>query len=94
MFIVGLGWVSDMTSRRALVFDLVGEALLDKAMAMEAMSLAMGMVFGALVGYGVMNLVMTSTPLACRILRMIFIAASCPSKREAAVTILTLFCGI
>jgi MFS family permease len=50
MFIVGFGWVSDMTSRRALVFDLVGDALLDKAMAMEAMSLAMGMVFGALVG--------------------------------------------
>lgn len=50
MFMVGFGWVSDMTSRRALVFDLVGEALLDKAMAMEAMSLAMGMVFGALVG--------------------------------------------
>ena len=50
MFIVGFGWVSDMTSRRALVFDLVGEPLLDKAMAMEAMSLAMGMVFGALVG--------------------------------------------
>lgn len=50
MFVVGFGWVSDMTSRRALVFDLVGEPLLDKAMAMEAMSLAMGMVFGALVG--------------------------------------------
>ena len=50
MFVVGFGWVSDMTSRRALVFDLVGQELLDKAMAMEAMSLAMGMVFGALVG--------------------------------------------
>lgn len=50
MFIVGLGWVSDMTSRRALVFDLVGEDRLDNAMAMEALSLSLGMVFGALVG--------------------------------------------
>lgn len=50
MFIVGLGWVSDMTSRRALVFDLVGEEHLDNAMAMEALSLSAGMVFGALAG--------------------------------------------
>lgn len=50
MFLVGIGWVSDMTSRRALVFDLVGERLLDKAMAMEALSLSLGMVLGALVG--------------------------------------------
>jgi len=50
MFIVGLGWVSDMTSRRALVFDLVGEDRLDNAMAMEALSLSLGMIFGALVG--------------------------------------------
>lgn len=50
MFVVGLGWVSDMTSRRALVFDLVGEDRLDNAMAMEALSLSLGMVFGALVG--------------------------------------------
>ncbi|MDG1088902.1 MAG: MFS transporter, partial [Acidimicrobiales bacterium] len=34
MFLVGIGWVTDMTSRRALVFDLVGEARLDSAMAM------------------------------------------------------------
>ena len=50
MFVVGLGWVSDMTSRRALVFDLVGEERLDNAMAMEALSLSAGMALGALVG--------------------------------------------
>lgn len=50
MFIVGIGWVTDMTSRRALVFDLVGESQLDGAMAMESLSLSMGMVLGALVG--------------------------------------------
>ncbi|MDB4109896.1 MFS transporter [Acidimicrobiales bacterium] len=50
MFLVGIGWVTDMTSRRALVFDLVGEARLDSAMAMESLSLSMGMVLGALIG--------------------------------------------
>lgn len=50
LFIVGIGWVTDMTSRRALVFDLVGPSRLDNAMAMESLSLSMGMVLGALVG--------------------------------------------
>ncbi len=50
MFLVGIGWVTDMTSRRALVFDLVGDARLDHAMAMESLSLSSGMVLGALVG--------------------------------------------
>ena len=34
MFAVGIGWVTDMTSRRALVFDLVGGARIDSAMAL------------------------------------------------------------
>lgn len=50
MFVVGLGWVSDMTSRRALVFDLVGQERLDSAMAMESLSLSSGMALGSLVG--------------------------------------------
>jgi predicted MFS family arabinose efflux permease len=50
MFIVGVGWVTDMTSRRALVFDLVGEQRIDSGMAMESLSLSSGMVLGALVG--------------------------------------------
>lgn len=50
MFVVGFGWVTDMTSRRALVFDLVGDRRFDSAMAMESLSLSMGMVLGALVG--------------------------------------------
>jgi predicted MFS family arabinose efflux permease len=50
MFAMGLGWVSDMTSRRALVFDLVGDGRLDNAMAIESLSLSLGMAFGALVG--------------------------------------------
>ncbi|MEL6982646.1 MAG: MFS transporter, partial [Actinomycetota bacterium] len=50
MFVVGIGWVTDMTSRRALVFDLVGPKRLDSAMAMESLSLSSGMVLGALAG--------------------------------------------
>ena len=50
MFIVGIGWVTDMTSRRALVFDIVGPEHLDRAMAMESVSLSTGMAVGALVG--------------------------------------------
>ncbi len=50
MFIVGIGWVTDMTSRRALVFDLVGPDRIDNAMAMESLSLSAGMVLGALAG--------------------------------------------
>ena len=50
MFVVGLGWVSDMTSRRALILDLVGSDRLDKAMAMESLSLSTGMVLGAVLG--------------------------------------------
>lgn len=50
MFTVGVGWVTDMTCRRALIYDLVGEANIDDAMAMEALSLSLGIIFGALVG--------------------------------------------
>ncbi|MEM7323473.1 MAG: MFS transporter [Actinomycetota bacterium] len=50
LFLVGIGWVTDMTSRRALVYDLVGDDRLDHAMAMESISLSVGMILGALVG--------------------------------------------
>jgi len=50
MFAVGIGWVTDMTSRRALVFDIVGPENLDRAMALESVSLSSGMAVGALVG--------------------------------------------
>jgi MFS family permease len=50
LFAMGVGWVSDMTSRRALVFDLVGDGRVANAMALESVSLALGMAFGALVG--------------------------------------------
>ncbi len=50
LFAGGIGWITDMTSRRALIFDLVGPGRLNNAMALESLSLSSGMVMGALVG--------------------------------------------
>ena len=50
LFVAGTGWVGDMTSRRALVLDLVGPKNLHKAMALETISLASGIVVGNLLG--------------------------------------------
>ena len=46
----GFAWVSDMTSRRALVVDIVGAARLDNAVALESTSQSSGMVVGNLLG--------------------------------------------
>ena len=55
LVLVGIGWVGDMTSRRTMVFDLVGERHLDNAMALEGMSLAFGMTIGNMVGGSVIE---------------------------------------
>lgn len=54
---VGLGGVVDMTSRRALVFDLVGDARATNAIALESLSMAGGTTLGALFGGAVINFV-------------------------------------
>jgi predicted MFS family arabinose efflux permease len=50
MALVGVGWVVDMTSRRALVYDLVGRRHIDNAMALESLSMSAGMALGTLFG--------------------------------------------
>lgn len=50
MAMVGIGWVVDMTSRRAFIYDLVGPAAIDNAMALESFAMALGMIFGTLFG--------------------------------------------
>ncbi|MFN0148627.1 MAG: MFS transporter [Dehalococcoidia bacterium] len=57
MVAVGLGGVVDMTSRRALVFDLVGDARATNALALESMSMAGGNTLGSLFGGAVINFV-------------------------------------
>ena len=48
--VVGVGWVLDMTCRRAMVSEVVGSDLLANAMALESVSLAAGLALGTLVG--------------------------------------------
>ena len=50
MLTIGLGMVVDMTSRRALVYDLVGPANVTNALALEAFAMTSGTLFGGLVG--------------------------------------------
>ena len=50
LLLAGIGWVGDMTSRRALVFELVGNQRLDNAMAYESFALATGVAVGNLIG--------------------------------------------
>lgn len=50
MIVIGLGGVIDMTSRRALVFDFVGEARVTNALALESLSAMSGNLMGAVLG--------------------------------------------
>lgn len=53
---VGIGQVVDMTNRRALVHDIVGDRLFGNAMALEALSMAAGNMLGSLTGGTVIGL--------------------------------------
>jgi len=57
MLAVGIGGVLDMTSRRALVFDLVGAERVTNAMALEAMAQTGGTMIGTLLGGAITNVV-------------------------------------
>jgi len=57
MLAVGLGGVIDMTSRRALVYDFVGERLVTNALALEALSMTGGNMLGSLTGGAVINFI-------------------------------------
>ena len=50
LIMVGSGWVLDMTSRRAMVYDLVGPGRIDNAMGLESVSSAAGLALGTLLG--------------------------------------------
>jgi MFS family permease len=50
MVLAGFGWVVDMTVRRALVYDLVGDAHVNKAMAFEGLASSLGLAGGTLAG--------------------------------------------
>ena len=50
MLAIGLGMVVDMTSRRALMYDLVGPANVTNALALEALAMTSGTLLGGLAG--------------------------------------------
>lgn len=50
LLFAGIGWVVDMTSRRALLLDIVGPQRIGAAMAWETMALASGLAAGQLLG--------------------------------------------
>lgn len=50
MATAGFGWVIDMTVRRAMVYDLVGDDHIDKAMAFEGLASSIGLIVGTLAG--------------------------------------------
>jgi predicted MFS family arabinose efflux permease len=57
MLLVGLGMVIDMTSRRALIYDLVGEARITNALALESLAMTGGTMLGSLMGGAIINFI-------------------------------------
>ena len=55
--IAGASWVVDLTTRRALVADIVGPKLVTNAFSLEALSSSFGGVAGALAGGAVISLI-------------------------------------
>lgn len=55
MLLVGVGGVVDMTSRRALIYDLVGHERATNALALETLSMSGGTTLGAAFGGAVVN---------------------------------------
>ena len=50
MVMIGIGWVIDMTSRRSILYDLVGADHIDNAMALEAIGSSSALAIGSLIG--------------------------------------------
>jgi MFS family permease len=57
MLLVGLGMVIDMTSRRALIYDLVGEGRITNALALESLAMTGGTMLGSLMGGAIVNFI-------------------------------------
>lgn len=50
MVTAGFGWVIDMTARRTMIHDLVGDEYIDDAMALEGLASAFGLIGGTVLG--------------------------------------------
>ena len=56
VFAIGVSHVVDMTSRRSLVYDVVGERFVTNALALESLAMTAGTMVGALVAGAVISL--------------------------------------
>ncbi len=56
VFVIGVSHVVDMTSRRSLVYDLVGERFVTNALALESLAMTAGTMVGSLVAGVVISL--------------------------------------
>ena len=55
MLVLGISWVLDITARRTLALDIVGPDLIDNAMALEALSTAVALIFGVVAGGAIVD---------------------------------------
>lgn len=90
MVVAGFGWVIDMTVRRAMVYDIVGDRHLNRAMAFEGLSSSLGLAAGAMaggalieLGTGVAYLVVAGAMLVAA--GLVVRVPSLPSSRSAAL---------
>lgn len=65
LVVAGVGFVVDMTTRRSVLYDIVGPERLDNAMAIESLSMAGGLAFGALAGGATIDAVGVTSAIAC-----------------------------
>ncbi len=95
MLFIGLGGVLDMTIRRALILDLVGEARLTRALAFESLGNVSGNLAGtllggaliALVGFGPVFLVITACYVAAFLILSKLPAVVTQTRRRASTTL-------
>jgi MFS family permease len=55
IFLMGIGGMLDMTTRRALVYDFVGEARATNAVALEALSMTLAFMLGSLLAGAILD---------------------------------------
>lgn len=88
LVVAGLGFVLDMTTRRAILYDIVGPQHIDNAMALESLSMAGGLAFGALAGGAVVDAVgvsqaMWSVAALLTISSVLFLTIAVPARSAA-----------
>jgi predicted MFS family arabinose efflux permease len=86
---IGTGAVVEMTARRALAYDLVGDARLTNALALESLSSAFGNMVGAAIAGAVISLLGVGSAFvaiaACYVAALLALWRVAPPARQSAV---------